>query len=147
MSDPLSVISGAAGVVSLGITVCQGLLAYYNAWDDWEDDVRNAVTDIEEIQKYLTLLHPRIVKLTVNQADIVNQSHSVMARIVTAVKKLEAIRDECQAVPSHDGKRHRLRNFSRHSLYPFKQLMLRDLRDAVRQARDGLTSLLSLVQM
>jgi len=104
MSDPLSVISGAAGIVSLGITVCQCLLTYYNAWDDWEDDVRNAMADIEEIQKYLTLLHPRIVKLTVNQADIVNQAHSVMSRIVATVKKLEAIRDECQAVPSHDGK-------------------------------------------
>lgn len=106
----MSVISGAAGIVSLGITVCQGLLTYYNAWGDWEDDVRKTVADVEEIQKYLALLHPRIVKLTVNQADFVNQSHSVISRIVAAVKKLEAIRDECQAVPSRDGKRHRLRN-------------------------------------
>ena len=147
MSDPFSVISSAAGIISLGITVSQGLLTYYSAWNGWEDDVRNAVADIEEIHKFLTLLHPRIVKLTANQADLVNQSHSVTSRIVAAVKELEAIRDECQAVPSSDGKRHRLQNFSRRSLYPFKQSTLRNLRDAVRQARDGLTSLISLVQM
>jgi hypothetical protein len=147
MSDPLSVLSGAAGIVSFGITICQGLITYYQAWDAWEDDVRNAVQDVESISRFLALFEARIDKLSTAQADIINQAHTVKARIAEAVKKLEDIQDKCKAIPAQNGKRHRWRNFSRRSLYPFKQSTLRELQDAVSQARDGLTSLLQLLQM
>jgi ankyrin repeat domain-containing protein 50 len=147
MSDPLSVLSGAAGLVSLGITICQGLITYYQAWDAWEDDVRGAMQDVEDISKFLGLLKARIDKLSADQADIINQAHTTKARITEAVKKLEDIHDRVNAVSAQNGERHKWRNFSRRSLYPFKQSTLRELRDAVRQAREGLTSLLQLLQM
>jgi ankyrin repeat domain-containing protein 50 len=147
MTDPLSVTAGAAGFISLAITVCQGLITYYKAWDGWEDDVRGAVQDVEDILKFLDLLNVRIVKLSVDQADIVGQAHTAKERIVAAVKKLETIRDKCKAIPAENGESQRFRNLSRRSLYPFKQRTLRELQDAVRQARAGLTDLLQLLQM
>lgn len=32
MTDPFSVATGALGVVSLGLTVCEGLISYYSAF-------------------------------------------------------------------------------------------------------------------
>lgn len=147
MSDPLSVLSGAAGIISLGVTACQGLITYYQAWEAWEDDVRGAMKDVEHVSKFLSLLKARIDKLPADQIDIVNQAHAAKARLAEAIKKFEDIRDNCKAVPAQNGERHKWRNFSRRSLYPFKQSTLRELRDAVRGAREVLTSLLQLLQM
>jgi len=147
MPDPLSVLSGAAGIISLGVTICQGLITYYQAWEAWEEDVHDAVQDIEDFSKFLSLLKARIDKLSANQADIVRQAHAAKARLAEAIKKLEDIQDKCKAVPAQNGERHKLRNFSKRSLYPFKKSTLRELRDAVKDAREGLISLLQLLQM
>ena len=147
MSDPLSVLSGAAGIISLGITTCQSLITYYQAWDAWEDDVHGALQDVEDASKFLNLLKARIDKLSADQADIVSQAHTVRARISEAIKKLGDIQNKCKAIPAQNGEQHKWRNYSRRSLYPFKKSTLRELRDAVRQAQEGLTSLLQLLQM
>ena len=147
MADPLSVSSGVAGLISLAITVCQSLITYYKAWEGREDDVRSAVQDVEDVLKFLDLFNTRIGKLSVDQADIVNHAHTVKARIVEAVKKLEAIRDKCNIVQTQTGEQHRLRNFSRRFWYPFKKETLQELRGAVGLARAGLTDLLQLLQM
>src|SRR6266511_2160973 len=39
MADPFSVAGSAVGVISLGISVCQGLLQYYASWRDYGDDI------------------------------------------------------------------------------------------------------------
>lgn len=147
MSDPLSVLSGAAGLISLGFSVCQGLVSYYQAWSAWEDGVQNAVQDVQETLKFLSLLHARIGKLSAHQVDIVVQAKALTARVRSAVHKLQDIGEKCKAVPIENGERHRLRNFSRRSLYPFKQSTLRELRDTVRQTRESLESILQLLQM
>lgn len=147
MSDPFSVLTGAAGILSLGITVCQGLVSYYQSWHAWEDDVQSAVQDVEEISKFLSLLHTRIGKLSPHEVDIVLQAKAVTTRARAAVQKLQDISEKCKAVPTANGERHKLRNFSRRSLYPFKQSTLRELRETVRQARESLESILQLLHM
>ena len=147
MPDPLSISSGAAGFVSLAITVCQGLVTYYKAWDAWEDDIQSAVLDVEDILKFLNLLSVRIGKLSSRQADIASQAQVETGHVVEAVTKLQQIQDKCKAIPAQNGERHRLHNFSRRSLYPFKRETLQELQNAARQARGGLSDLFQLLQM
>ncbi len=147
MSDPFSVLSSAAGILSFGITVCQGLVSYYQSWGDWEDDVQNAVQDVEEILKFLSMLHTRIGKLSTYEVDITVQVKAVTARVSTAVQKLQDIGEKCKSIPPENRDQHRFRNFSRRSLYPFKRSTLRELRDAVRHTRESLESILQLLQM
>lgn len=66
----LDVVSGTAGLISLGINVCQGLIWYYNAWGDWESDVRDTVQELEETSNFLELVKVRIDKLSQKQADV-----------------------------------------------------------------------------
>ena len=135
------------GAISLGITVCQGLVWYYQGWSAWEDDVKSAVQDVEDVSKLLNILQGRLGKLSADQADIVSQAHIIAARLLVAVEQLEEIRDKCKAVPREDGEKHRTRNLLRRSLYPFKQSTLQGLRDAVKRTRESLTDLLQLLQM
>jgi hypothetical protein len=66
----IDVASGTAGLITLGISVCQGLIWYYKAWDDWENDVRDAVQELEETSNFLQSAQVRLGKLSQKQADI-----------------------------------------------------------------------------
>lgn len=56
MADPFSVTGSAVGVISLGLTVCQGLLAYYGqfkAFHEQIDEVTDRMATLETILKAL----------------------------------------------------------------------------------------------
>jgi hypothetical protein len=46
MGDPLSIASGVAGLISLGLTVCNGLHAYFSAIKDRKDDIAIATQSL-----------------------------------------------------------------------------------------------------
>jgi len=98
------------GAISLGITVCQGLVWYYQGWSAWEDDVKSAVQDVEDVSEFLNILQGRLSKLSTDQADVAVQAHKIATRILTAVEQLEEIRHKCEAVPREDGEKQRTRN-------------------------------------
>jgi len=49
MTDPFSMTGSAVDVVSLGITVFQGILQYYSSWKDCPEDVDNTCVMIKNI--------------------------------------------------------------------------------------------------
>lgn len=60
MSDPPSIAAGAAGLVSLGITVCSGLLDYCNAWKDQHTDVSRMCQPLEALNGTSKLLYEKV---------------------------------------------------------------------------------------
>ena len=57
MSDPFSVASGAAGIVSLGLTLTNGLIEYYNKYSEFDTDASNT-------EKSLDVLHGKFEGLS-----------------------------------------------------------------------------------
>ena len=47
----------AAGIASLGIQVCQGLLSYYEAWRSYHQDICDACDKASELEKTFALLN------------------------------------------------------------------------------------------
>jgi hypothetical protein len=80
MPDPLSLASGLAGILPLGISACQGLIWYYQGWDNCEENVRTAVHVVEDISKFFKLLEPLLGKLSAKQIEIVIQSQSLASQ-------------------------------------------------------------------
>jgi hypothetical protein len=60
MPDPFSVVSGAAGIVSLGLTLCQGLVAYYGPFNAFDSGIGSLVTRVKELKAILELLQYQI---------------------------------------------------------------------------------------
>lgn len=60
MSDPLSIAASAAGLVSLGLTVCSGLVDYYNAWKDQPSDVAAMCDSMRGLGKTFELLDEKV---------------------------------------------------------------------------------------
>lgn len=60
MGDPLSVAASVAGLVSLGLTVCSGLVDYYRAWQDQPAEIFAMCESLEALGKIFELLDRRI---------------------------------------------------------------------------------------
>jgi hypothetical protein len=64
MAEAFGVTANVAGVVSLGLTVCQGLLNSYSVWKDAPDDVERMRESIKALkcihhEREIWLWHPR----------------------------------------------------------------------------------------
>ena len=53
MADPLSISASVAGLVSLGLTVCSGILQYYGAWKGSEEYSPPYKNHLKPSPKYL----------------------------------------------------------------------------------------------
>ncbi|KAJ0107794.1 hypothetical protein J7T55_000056 [Diaporthe amygdali] len=54
--DPFSIVTGAGGLVSLGITVCNGLISYCGSYRSREDDITSLQGNAERLRKHLEVL-------------------------------------------------------------------------------------------
>ncbi|KAH8684015.1 hypothetical protein BGZ61DRAFT_357289 [Ilyonectria robusta] len=57
--DAFSITTGAAGLASLGITLCDGLISYCRSYQSRGDDLLQLSQEAESLQKFLRLLEER----------------------------------------------------------------------------------------
>ena len=58
--EAVGVASAFAGLASLGITVCNGLLQYYDAWKHAEDNMTSMYKSVETLTKTFLVLRRSI---------------------------------------------------------------------------------------
>ena len=58
--EAFGISSGVAGLISLGITVCQGLLDYSGSWKDAKSHVKQMYTSVLALTKTLRLLESAV---------------------------------------------------------------------------------------
>lgn len=146
MADPFSIAGSAAGVISLGLTVCQGLLQYYRAYQDYEEDVLRMCTSVNGLQQTLHILDSTLRDSTFTGEVVTRVEENVLAceeGIKKLSQKLAKVRKA--DVPT---------NISgmvwiqlRRALYPFKESTMAKLREILADLRDGLSLSLSTLQM
>jgi hypothetical protein len=152
MAEQFSVAGSAVGVVSLGITVCQGLHRYYSACRDRSDDVKALVSSLDGLIRALDMLRNTIKD---NCFDATTQAHieSHIADCGDAVqnlaRELEKVKKEVPlSVPggrlSLKGK---LGNAGKTLLYPFRESTLKKLRGFIEEVCENLAVATSSVQL
>ena len=93
--EAFAVASSAAGLVSLGIEVCKGLLVYYQSWRTAESDVAGMYSSIETLAKTLILLDSVIKNGVFDQQIVKNVEKSILATatgLTSLKKKLDKIK-------------------------------------------------------
>ena len=144
--EPLSIASGAAGIVQLGISVSEGVLTYYRSWRDAEGDVRKMYDSMEALTKTLRLLKRAIESKFFDQDIKYEVEESIEAShgcIETLRKKL----DKVKLTPALDGWREKAKVQIRRSLYPFKESTLVKLRELAFEIIDDLRLALNVLQI
>ncbi|KAL2222433.1 hypothetical protein M432DRAFT_586457 [Thermoascus aurantiacus ATCC 26904] len=56
MTDPLSVTSGAVGIVSFGLSVCQGIISYCGSWKDRDQEISSILNKAGGLRQTLQVL-------------------------------------------------------------------------------------------
>ena len=79
MTDPLSITASAAGLVSLGLTVCSGLLEYYSALKDQPSDVSTMCHSLEALGKILQVLDQKVRHPLLDRESVDRVTESIVS--------------------------------------------------------------------
>ncbi|RDW93627.1 uncharacterized protein DSM5745_00949 [Aspergillus mulundensis] len=149
MGDPFSVSAGVVGVVSLGLTLCQGFLRYYGPWKDYDEEIEGFTTKVDGLQKTLKLLEGFL--MPESQVVAVDQFRQLVAENLASCQqvcdRLDGMLTKCKSsntssvpfVRKHDWLR------IKRAVYPFKKETLATLSQLVSGLQDNLGLALQLL--
>lgn len=144
--DPLSIAAGTAGLLSMGIAVCNGLLEYYDSWKDAEGDLKRMYNSIEALTKTIKILQVSIGHKEFNR-NVVEQVQESIESTRHGILRLKKKLDKIKIVPQNDGWREKsIAQFQR-TLFPFKESTLVKVKELGNELRDNLSLALNALQM
>ncbi|KAF9772088.1 hypothetical protein IL306_010229, partial [Fusarium sp. DS 682] len=143
MGDPFSISTGIAGLISLGLTLGNGLHTYFSA-------IKDRHSDIEIAQQSLGLLQFNIYTLRSNQSKI-GRRHGLAADGLTLgvinceaqLRSLEVLLNELTSTEGSTALKQTLRKQKMIARYPFDQKKLVQLQDQLSKANATLNNFLS----
>ncbi|KNG90108.1 hypothetical protein ANOM_002095, partial [Aspergillus nomiae NRRL 13137] len=150
MADPLSVTASVAGIVSLGLTVCQGLLSYYGPYKTCYEDVKHTVEIVETLNGTLQGLNGLLAKASVFQHPSVAQQATCAADLIKRcqehIHKLTAMLAKFRKTSSN-GKLTGFRSQVNRMLYPFQKETVVSVKESLTSLQRNLGSALQGLQL
>lgn len=143
--EAVSAASAVAGLCSLGIEVCQGLLTFYRSWKDAEQDVGRMYNSIEALERTLMLVQNVLSDDKIKDSHRKNAEQSVLAA-QQAIQSLQKRLGKIKLVPKSSSWSERTKAQFRRTLYPFKESTLVKLKELGKETRDELSLALSALQ-
>ena len=144
--DPLSVASGTAGLLSLGIGICKGLLEYYESRKDADGQLSQMYSSIDALRKTLILLKSSIENQRFNHSIVLRVEESI-ASTESGIEKLQKKLDKIKIIPKQDGWKDAGKAHLHRALFPFKESTLVKLRELGNELQDNLHLALDVLQM
>ena len=150
MTDPLSVTGSAVGVISLGLTICQGLLAYYGPFKDYDEQMQDVSNRIKSFNSTLKALEDVLAKAQSLSSTQTAQSATVALDSIfncqEGLKRLKNMLDKCRNSPSTKsflGSKIQINRM----LYPFKRETLVTLLDTMSWLQADLNTSLQVLTL
>ncbi|KAI6855500.1 hypothetical protein KC343_g118 [Hortaea werneckii] len=142
----MDVAGSAVGIASLGITVCQGLLSYYNNYKDYESDISGTRASIEDLHSTLVLLKENLELGGLNDERRARVS-SCLLSCNSGLQNLRTKLDELSKYGKPEGLRQKARAELQKAVYPFRKDTLDKLRGNVAEVREQLKLALQVLQL
>jgi hypothetical protein len=148
MADPLSIASGIAGLLSLGIQVTQSLIDFYSAYKNQGTDLAKITQNIENIQSIFRSLDV-VVQDCRYQAD----AQELLQEVDKATRRCDEIIRELQVDyerfnrDSATGFKGRVQVAGRRAAYPFRKSTLQKLEEDIGEIRENLLFALNVLQL
>lgn len=127
--DPLSITAGTVGILSLGITTCQGLVGYYGLWEDCPDEVKDLCLYLERVSQIMRNLRVCIHNHTFSEESIGQVTASIQAceshlgRLEEKFKMFDDINS-----PGDSGV---FKSMVQRALFPFRAKTLKQIKDSI----------------
>ncbi|KOC18145.1 hypothetical protein AFLA70_156g002152 [Aspergillus flavus AF70] len=148
MGDPFSITTGAFGVISLGITVCGGIIKYCSAVEGADEEVSRIAQKAERMQKTMRLLRKLLQdSVSLIERDYVDHCEQMVGIIEAGIDNLQATVVRCWGDPhAASPTRLTMRHTAKKALYPFRQKTLVSVSNALDSLQLELSSALHMAQ-
>jgi hypothetical protein len=146
MPDPLSIASGVAGLLSLGIQVTKTLVDFYSAYKDQTPAVATTMLKLENLLGILRSLDSAVQNRQPQRDALLQEIDKAAVECRGVIKELE---DECQKFkkdPSLSLKG-RIQVAGHRATYPFRQSTLQKLEEIIGEIRGTLSLALNVLQL
>ncbi|KAI9686777.1 MAG: hypothetical protein M1822_002837 [Bathelium mastoideum] len=136
----------AVGIASLGITICQGLLSYYDGWKDYGSDIADARDSITDLTDTLSLLKDSLENGGLDRKRT-ERVQSCLKSCNSGLTELSKKLEELRKYDDPEGFRQKARSGMQRMLYPFRKETLAKLRGNVGDVRERLRVALEALQL
>jgi hypothetical protein len=149
MTDPFSVAGSAVGVVSLGITVCQGLTTYYGKFKSFHGEVDDVTCRAVNLDTVLNLLLKMLVSPlasgTLSKSECTTIAIDIILRCRQRLQKLEKMLEQCGNSPSGNILKSKFQ--INRILYPFRRETIMTLVETISGLQANLDTALYMLNL
>lgn len=150
MTDPFSVAGSAVGVISLGLAVGQGLLAYYGPLKAYDEQIHDVSDRIKSFNSTLKALKAVLANAEIFSSTSTAHSATVALDCIfncqEGLKRLKSMLDKCRGSPSSKNLLGCKIQINR-MLYPFRRDTLVMLLDTTSWLQADLNTSLQILTM
>ncbi|KAF3023342.1 hypothetical protein E8E15_007618 [Penicillium rubens] len=146
MADPLSIASGVAGLLSLGVQVTKSLVDFYSAYKNQAPALAKITLNLENLLGILQALD-----------DARQHGQPQMDALVQEIDKaavgcreiIEELSEECKKFQKDTalGLKARIQFVGRRATYPFRESTLKKLEEDIGEIRENLSLALNVLQL
>jgi hypothetical protein len=148
MSDPLSVASSVAGLLSLGIQVTNSLVDFYAAYKDQDSDLGSTTQELESLLDVLQHLSKVLTsrEFEADERGLIEKIENAIRDCEEAIKELE---DECEKFEkaSPHGRIDAIKVAARKLSYPFRKSTLKKIDENIGELRSKISLALAVLQL
>lgn len=142
----MEVAAGIAGIISLGLAVSHGIVAYYSSFQNADSDVQRTVESARGLEEILRLFGLRLKEPSLS-GDVVNRVNEDISNCSNNFRSLQKTLAKVNAIPKDHGLRFRTTAIGKRALYPFKESTLAKLRENCCDAKENLALSMDLLQL
>ena len=145
--EAFAAASNAAGLVSLGMSLCQELLKYYESWRAAEEDVKRMYVSIETLTKTFICLR-RSIQQSQQDSEILARVEESIAMCEGGIANLHRRVSKIKiAAQPNEGRSLRLNARLQRTLYPFRESTIVKLKEICTGLQGDLALALHTLQM
>jgi hypothetical protein len=144
--EAVGLSSSIAGLLSLGISACQGLLDYYDSYKNAESDIQAVCSSIKSLENTFTILRPRLQSPRFRDDVKANVERSVTS-CSSGLQELQSELQKIQLNPQSQAWLDHAKAKLRRLQYPFKETTLGKLKATTSDLRNNLNLALNVLHM
>ncbi|KAK2929206.1 hypothetical protein FoTM2_009545 [Fusarium oxysporum f. sp. vasinfectum] len=147
MGDPFSIATGVAGLISLGLTVCDGLHTYFSAINDRKDDIAIATQSLALFKFHIFTVKSSASKLSHRHSPAIDGLRLSLINCELQLKCLESLLSELMPTEDASLTKEIWRRQKLIARYPFDRKKLVQLEEYLSRANTTLSSFIQALNL
>lgn len=147
MGDPFSIATGVAGLVSLGITVCDGLHTYFSATKDRKEDLAIVTQNLALFKFHIFAVQSSASKLGHRHSPAIDGLQLSLINCEIQLGSLQTLLDELMPTQDPSLTKELWKRQKLIARYPFDRKKLVQLEEYLSRANNTLSSFIQALNL